>query len=76
MIVYLVKQKQPSSDYFDTTIYVCSTKERAIEYCRKLNKEYGKNCVFDENWDFVDENIDGDPHYYTWVGMEIDEPLA
>ena len=77
--VYMVKQIQPSCDYDHKTIYVCSTLARAQEYARALNKEYGKHCIFDENWDFVDceDSVDWDlVHYYTVEFMKINEELA
>lgn len=78
MQVYLVRQTQPIDYYEQKTIYVCSTKEKAQEYCRKLNKAYGDNCEFDENWDFLQVNEYADyetVHYYDWRCLEIDEPL-
>lgn len=79
MIVYLVRQTQPIDYYDEKTIYVCSTKERAQEYCRKLNKEYGYGVKFDEDWDFVgfDDEYDYDQqHYYDWEQVEVDEDLV
>lgn len=58
--VYLVKQTQRSAGYIDTTIYVCSTEEKAEEYAKKLNKEYGN----------------GKTHYYDVEKIEVDEDLA
>jgi hypothetical protein len=76
MIVYLVKQTQEIDNYVDKTIYVCSTKEKAMEYCQKLNAEYGCGCDFDDDDNLV-EVLDYDScHYYDWEAMEIDEPLA
>lgn len=79
MKVYLVRQTQPVDYYDDKTIYVCSTKEKAQEYCRKLNKEYGYGVKFNEDWDFVefDDEYDYDnQHYYDWECMEVDEELV
>lgn len=76
MKVYLVKQTQETDDYIDKTIYVCSTEERAMKYCQKLNKEYGCGCDFDKDWNFVDVLDYDDCHYYDWEEMEVDEPLA
>lgn len=78
MIVYLVKQTQPSSDYVDKTIYVCSTKKRAQDYARQLNKEYGYGVKFNKDYDFidVDDSLDYVQHYYTVEAMKIDKPLA
>lgn len=79
MIVYLVKQTQPSEYFESRTIYVCSTEERAREYARKLNKQYGYGVKFDENYDFIDfdEKYDyDDQHYYDIEKIKVDEPLA
>lgn len=76
MYVYLVKQTQPAAYYDDKTIYVCSTKEKAREYCRKLNKQYGYGAQFDENWDFIRGSDSEYCHYYDWQGIEVDESLA
>lgn len=73
--IYLVNQTQPAEGYYETTIYVCSTFERAQKYARRLNKAYGEFCVFDENWDFTEYDMRGDPHYYTVAEAEIDEPM-
>lgn len=77
--VWLVRQTQPVDYYENRTIYVCSTKERAVEYCRKLNKTYGYGVRFDENYDYIDYDDDYDydnVHYYDWESMEIDEDLV
>lgn len=75
MQVYLVKQTQDTYGYFDKTIYVCSTKEKAQEYCRKLNKIYGDGCKFSKEWDFEYE-CDYNTHFYNWEPMEVDEELV
>ena len=74
-VIYLVNQTQPAEGYYETTIYACSTFERAQKYVRRLNKEYGEFCVFDKNWDFVECDMQGEPHYYTVAEAEIDEPM-
>ena len=74
-VVWLVKQTQPDEGYYETTIYVCSSFKRAQEYARTLNKEYGAHCVFDENWDFVEYDLKGEPHYYEIEEMAVDESL-
>lgn len=76
MKVYLVKQTQEIDNYVDKTIYVCSTKERAMEYCQRLNQEYGCGCDFDENWNLIQVLDYDNCHYYDWESLEIDEPLA
>lgn len=75
MKVYLVKQTQETDGYFDKTIYVCSTKEKAQEYCRKLNKRYGYGCNFSQEWDFEYES-DYNAHFYNWEQIEVDEKLV
>lgn len=75
-MVYLVKQTQEIDYFNDKTIYVCSTKERAIEYCQKLNKEYGCGCQFDDDWNFIMVDDIDNCHYYDWEGMEVDEELV
>lgn len=75
-VIYLVQQTQPEEEYFNTAIYACSTFERAQQYARQLNKEYGRNCVFDEDWDFIEYDMKGEPHYYTVESLKLDEPLA
>ena len=74
--VYLVKQTQEIDNYVDKTIYVCSTKQRAIKYCQRLNAEYGYGCEFDDDYNLV-EVLDYDNcHYYNWEYIEIDEDLV
>lgn len=78
--VYLVRQTQPSSDYYQKTIYACTEKEDAIDRARELNKQYGKGCIFTEDYDFngVDwEHIAEDCyHYYDVEVLKLDEPFA
>jgi hypothetical protein len=79
MLVYLVRQTQPVDYYEQKTIYVCSTKEKAQEYCRTLNKEYGYGVKFNDEWDFIDLDDDYEheqQHYYDWECMELDEELV
>ena len=71
--VYLVKQTQPDCDFNDTTIGVYSDKETAVNLARNYNAVYGENCVFDENYDFVEINCNGDPHYYTVEKIKVRE---
>lgn len=75
--VYLVKQTQPECDYHNTTVAVYSDKETAKNVARNFNATYGANCVFDENYDFVELNCNGDPHYYTVEKIKVREkPLV
>lgn len=76
MKVYLVKQTQPTAGYNDKTIYVCATKEKAQEYCRILNKEYGFAAQFDENWNLVYGFDSECAHYYDWEYMDVDKNLV
>lgn len=78
MQVYLVKQTQPSCDYDNQTIYVCSTLEKANEYAQRLNKKFGANCQFDEDWNFIDVDDSyywDDVHFYSVESMKVDEDL-
>ena len=84
--VYLVRQTQNDicstwdDSYKNETIYVCSTREEANRRARELNKEYGKGCIFNEDWDFEEidyESADCDDiHYYDVESMKIDAPFA
>lgn len=62
--VWLVRQTEPENDFQNETIGVFTDEQTAINLARKLNQKYGENCVFDNNWDFVEFNYDGDPIYY------------
>lgn len=84
--VYLVRQTQNNIDacmddiYKNETIYVCSNKDEAIRRARELNKEYGKGCVFNDEWDFEEIDYDDvaydDLHYYDVETMTVDAPFA
>ena len=76
MTVYLVRQTQTEDDYQGKTIYVCSTKERAVEYARKLNKQYGYGVEFNEDYDFIYNNGNDIYHYYDVEEIEVDQELA
>lgn len=58
--VYLVKQFQEQTDFWDSTIYVYSTKKKADEVCQKLNDEYE----------------DGRLHYYEVEAIGLDEEVV
>lgn len=81
-MIWIVTQTQPDEGYHETAIYACSTEEKATEYARKLNKEYGAGCIFDENWDFEEVDYDGGydeengVSYYEVQPLKVDEPLA
>jgi hypothetical protein len=78
--VYLVRQTQPSADYHQQTLYVCSSKEEAQRRARELNKQYGEGCKFSEDYDFEDIDWNNycydDVHYYDVESMVIDRPMA
>lgn len=77
--VYLVRQTQPSADYIKTTLYVYTDKEKAYKVARALNKEYGENCHFTKEYDFIDVKYDvyfDDVHYYDVQAMKLNEELA
>lgn len=77
--VYLVRQTQPRCDYINTTIYVMTDKDKAIEYARELNKEYGACCKFTDEYDFIEmdeEYYFDDVHYYDVETMKINQKLA
>lgn len=77
MKVYLVKQTQPEAYYEDKTIYVCSTKEKARERCRALNKQYGYGAEFSESGDFIKGTDYSEYcHYYDWQCVDVDEGLV
>lgn len=66
--VWLVRQTQPSSDYYQYTIAVFDNKEDAYKLAIKLNREYGKGCEFNEDWSFyqVDWDNAGDENYHYY----------
>lgn len=77
--LHLVNQTQPSSEYYDKTIYVLSDYNKAVEYARKLNKEYGENCEFSKEGDFIQVKDDvyfESSHFYTVESIELDKELA
>jgi hypothetical protein len=75
MKLYLVRQTQPI-DYFDQkTIAVFDNLEQAQKLARKLNKEYGCGCVFDDNWDFVELDDAENLHYYDIDIQELNPDL-
>ena len=80
MTIYLVKQTQPSADYHQMTIYVCSDEEGATNKARELNREYGEGCKFSEDFDFEEIDYDNycydDVHYYEVEAMQLDKPMA
>lgn len=79
MLVYLVRQTLPREGYQDRVVYVCSTKEKAMDYARKLNENYGYGAKFNSDFDFVEFDYDydyDDVHYYDTETMRVDEELA
>ena len=71
-MLYTVNQTQPEAEYQDTTIAIFSNKQDAISLARKLNQEYGSGCVFNDVWDFVEYNMQDNPHFYTVDCVELD----
>ena len=74
--VYVVHETNLEYPDESCPLYACSSFEKAQNKARKLNKEYGQGCVFDENWDFVEYNCRAEPHYYGVSRLKLDEPLA
>lgn len=78
-LLYMVRQTQPSAGYDKTTIYIYANEEDANRVARKLNKKYGANCEFTEEYDFIAENDDVDYdeiHYYDVKAIRLNEKLA
>ena len=74
--VYLVRQTQLVDDYNKTTIAVFDDREQAEKLARALNKEYGRGCVFDDNWDFVEWTCEiDDINYYDIDCQEINPDM-
>lgn len=74
MRIYLVKQTQPSAEYYDKTIYAFANETDAIQKARELNREYGECCEFTKDGDFLQVNDDcyfEDAHYYTIEPIEL-----
>lgn len=80
--IFLVVQHQPESpEYDNTTIYTYSSREEAEECAKRLNLEYAKGVVLDENGQFmfvVNEEEDT-CHYYEVVSSlletEVDDEV-
>ena len=75
MYIYVVRQTQPACDYQDTAIAAFTNERTATRLARKLNQEYGENCVFDDDWDFVEYDMQGDPHYYDVETIKLNPRL-
>lgn len=71
--VWLVRQTQPSNGYNAYPIAVYDEQRNAVSLARRLNKVYGENCVFDEDWDFVEYDMQDDPCYYD-VDCQVVNP--
>lgn len=77
--IYLVLQTQPSSDYNEYPIYALDNEEQAVEYARKLNKEYAYGVVLNRKGDYLRCKKDADydeVHFYTVLPMRLNEKLA
>lgn len=68
--VYVVRQTQLECGYENTAIAVFDDEATATKLARALNKEYGFGCIFDDDWDFVEYELD-DCHYYDVDSMEL-----
>lgn len=73
--VYVVRQTQTDENLVCFPIAVFDNAKDANKLARELNKHYGFNCVFDEEWDFVDENICGNVHYYDVNQMKVNPDI-
>lgn len=74
--VWLVRQTQPSADYCERTIAVYDNEQDAVNLARQLNQEYGQNCEFDDDWDYVDYDCDYDMiHYYDTECQKVNPEL-
>lgn len=78
--IFLVRQTQPSADYFHETIHVFTDEEDARDKARELNKEYGSGCKFTDEGDFewvLDDSTreyeQDDIHYYDVEKMKINK---
>lgn len=74
--IYLVRQTQPIDYYDQKTIAVFDNFEMARDLARKLNKEYGCGCVFDDDWDFVELDDADNLHYYDVDEQELNPDMA
>lgn len=76
-IVFLVLQTDPEDGYDHQTIYVLTDEDEAYRRARDLNKRYGRGCVFDDNWDFVEYEMGNEEaHYYEVEEMRLNESYA
>lgn len=57
MIIYTVKQTQPSENYFEKVIAIFSTKKQALKQAKELNREYRNSEHFYEVEAFTLDNF-------------------
>lgn len=76
MKVYLVRQTQPDNYIDEKTIAVFDNFEMAQELARKLNKEYGYDCLFNDDWDLVEQGCSDNIHYYDVDTQELNPDMA
>lgn len=70
--VWQVKQTQRDEMYDNTTIYITEDYNEAEECARRLNKQYGRGCMFTPQGDFEYEVADSEyTHYYKVEGCEL-----
>jgi hypothetical protein len=75
--VYLVLQTDPEDGYDHQTIYVLTDVKEAYRRARDLNKRYGKGCVFDDDWDFIEYEMGNEEaHYYEVEEIKINDSYA
>lgn len=70
--LFMVRQTQPTDDYYQRTIAVFTNEQDALNLSRRLNKVYGEYCIFDEQWDLVEYDMQDEPHYYDVESVSLD----
>lgn len=75
MKLYLVRQTQPESNYFNETIAIFDNLKTAQKLACELNKKYGCGCVFNDKLEFVEFNYDCEPHYYDVETQELNPDI-
>lgn len=75
--IYLVIQHQPAEpEYDNTTIYTYDNREAAEECAKRLNLEYAKGVVLDEDGLFyVVLNDEDDYHYYEVEASALEDKV-
>jgi hypothetical protein len=73
--IYLVRQTQPEENYVGHTIGVFTDENKALELSRKLNKQYGSGCIFDEDGDLMEVEDGEFAHYYDVDCRELNPDI-